>query len=235
MDFDLNLFKVDKVNSHFSLTPVTNLCPFQCPAVAYYVPDFITEQDEQQILRDLEKVSKIKWTLLSNRRLINFGGVPHPRGMICETIPDWLQQYLDRLNKLEIFANKKANHCLLNEYLPGQGIMPHLDGPLFYPTIATISCASHTVLEFRHPLDDNSAESNRLLCKFLVAPRSLLVLKEEMYEQYLHSIAEATEDTIDDSFVNVDVCSIGTVIPRSKRISLTIRHVPKASKMKIKI
>ena len=39
-----------------------------------------------------------------------------------------------------IFASGKGpNHVLVNEYLPGQGIMPHTDGPLFHPTIATVN------------------------------------------------------------------------------------------------
>ena len=36
-------------------------------------------------------------------------------------------------------SGKGPNHVLVNEYLPGQGIMPHTDGPLFHPTIATVN------------------------------------------------------------------------------------------------
>ena len=42
---------------------------------------------------------------------------------------------------------------LVNEYLAGQGIMAHTDGPLYYPTIATITLGSHTVLDFYKHLD----------------------------------------------------------------------------------
>jgi hypothetical protein len=76
MDFDLVANKIDQVNPYFLMVPVAHTRLFQCPPIVYYVPDFITEQSEQQILRDLDNVSKIKWTLLSNRRLINFGSVP---------------------------------------------------------------------------------------------------------------------------------------------------------------
>jgi alkylated DNA repair protein alkB homolog 6 len=117
--------------------------------------------------------------------------------------------------------------------------MPHLDGNLFYPVIATISCSAHTVLEFQRSLDDQAenTDQDKLICKLLVEPRSLLVLKHEMYEKYLHSIAERTEDIIDNHFVNVDFekYPLGSVLQREKRISLTIRHVPKTSKMKLKI
>ena len=33
---------------------------------------------------------------------------------------------MDRVSQLAIFGGKPANHLLLNEYRPGQGIMPHL-------------------------------------------------------------------------------------------------------------
>jgi hypothetical protein len=63
------------------------------------------------------------------------------------------------------------------------------------------------------------------------------MLKQKMYEKYLHEITKSTEDTIDGSFVNVYFINLplSTVIPRSKHFSLTFRHVPKASKIKIKI
>ncbi len=37
-----------------------------------------------------------------------------------------LQKHMERVTQLGIFGGKAANHLLLNEYLPGQGIMPHL-------------------------------------------------------------------------------------------------------------
>ena len=69
--------------------------------------------------------------------------------MVAEALPDWLQAQVDRLNMSGVFTSPAlANHVLLNEYEAGQGIMPHLDGSLFHPTISTISLGSHTVLKF---------------------------------------------------------------------------------------
>lgn len=163
--------------------------------------------------------------------------------MIAEEIPSWLLTYVERVNQLNgVFEeNRKANHVLVNEYLPGEGIMPHLDGPLFYPTITTLSCGSHTVLEFQEPRESDDVEGKlerRLVTKILVQPRSLLILKDSMYEKYLHSIDEINEDTIDDEIANLSSdgsIKKGDVLARAKRISLTIRHVPKTSKMKIKL
>lgn len=215
----------------------------KCPPSVYYIPNFITPQEESQILSTVERTPKPRWTQLAHRRLINYGGVPHPKGMIAEAIPSWLQTYVDKVNQLAgVFEDtRKANHVLVNEYLSGEGIMPHLDGPLFYPTITTISCGSHAVLEFQEALESNDEEAKverRPVTKLLVQPRSLLILKDAMYEKYLHSIAEITEDTIDEGIANLpgdDSIHVGDVLSRTKRISLTIRHVPKTSKMKIKL
>ena len=215
------------------------------PNTAYYVPDFITDAEEAALLAAVARTPAPRWTQLANRRLQNWGGVPHPRGMIAETMPAWLQGYVDRVNQLGVFQdpvnndkNVKANHVLLNEYLPGQGIMPHLDGPMFHPTISTISLGSHTVLNFyKEPEQEGEIQSlsDRLVTSLLVRPRSLLVLQDDMYHRLLHGIEENKEDAINDVMCNLTNCDhIGTTLTRATRISLTIRHVPKTTKMKFK-
>ncbi|KAH8249076.1 hypothetical protein KR032_005671, partial [Drosophila birchii] len=221
------------------LTPYTY---WQCPPTVMYIPNFITSEEEQRILSHIERTPKPRWTQLLNRRLVNYGGVPHPNGMIAEEIPEWLQNYVDKVNNLGVFESpQNANHVLVNEYLPGQGILPHTDGPLFYPIISTISCGSHTVLEFakRETEEDQQTAPREVLFKLLLEPRSLLILKDTLYSDYLHSIAENNEDVLCDRISNYDLCEntykIGDhLVRRSPRISLTIRNVPKTSKMKLK-
>ncbi|KAF6287474.1 alkB-like protein 6 [Rhinolophus ferrumequinum] len=104
---------------------------------------------------------KPKWTQLSGRKLQNWGGLPHPRGMVPERLPLWLQRYVDKVSDLSLFGGLPANHVLVNQYLPGEGIMPHEDGPLYYPTVSTISLGSHTMLDLyepRQPKDDDPTE-----------------------------------------------------------------------------
>jgi len=69
------------------------------------------------------------------------GGLPHEKGMVPEEIPAWLKQHCESLSHLSIsdpatgstslLFPKAPNHVLINEYLPGQGIMvcvsPSLD------------------------------------------------------------------------------------------------------------
>lgn len=180
-----------------------------------------------------------RWTQLRNRRLINVGGVPTQKGMIPEEISPYLQAYIDKVNDLTLFGEAKANHILLNEYLPGQGIMSHFDGPLFYPTISTISIGSHTVLEFYEPKSEDTEifSPTDPVMKLLVEPRSLLVLRDDLYTRYMHSISDLHEDDIgsDPLIKNIEKCSISNgSLKRSTRYSLTIRHVPKTIKLKLK-
>lgn len=169
---------------------------------------------------------------MSNRRLQDYGGAPHKNGMIVEKIPEWLNKYIMKIKDLSIYPSSNLpNHVLVNEYASGQGIMPHTDGPLFYPTITTISCLSHTVLE----LKKNNADDNKL--NILLEPKSLLVLKDDLYNKYLHSIREVTSDIISEDFVNLNNCGIkyeiGDTLIRDTRVSVTIRNVPKVLKLKL--
>lgn len=52
------------------------------------MPNFISETEEKFIIEKVKTAPKPKWTQLSNRRLQNWGGIPHPNGMISEPIPE---------------------------------------------------------------------------------------------------------------------------------------------------
>ncbi|KAK2588763.1 hypothetical protein KPH14_001643 [Odynerus spinipes] len=213
----------------------------EIPESAQYIPNFITEEEEREIIKNVNSVPLPKWTQLSHRRLQNWGGIPHPKGMIAEQIPNWLNTYISKVTSLNIFeAEKQPNHVLINEYLPGQGIMAHSDGPLFYPTVTTITCGSHTLLDFYKRNDIMELQQPELNFSLLLERRSLLILKGELYHDYLHAIAETCTDTISRKTVkNLDICmeqyTEGQVLQRGTRLSLTIRHVPKTSKLKLKL
>ncbi|KAK2150427.1 hypothetical protein LSH36_405g00039 [Paralvinella palmiformis] len=216
------------------------------PPIIYYIPNFISEDDELYLLKKIYEAPKPKWTELLNRRLQNWGGIPHEKGMIPDTIPQWLQIYCAMVEKLGIFKNCKPNHILINEYLPGQGIMPHTDGPLYYPTVANITLKSHAVLEWYRPIGgENTSDSSlntkvpetsleaRNFARILMERRSLLIVREDMYSKYLHGICEIKTDIIDDKVVNLSMCEgrqIGDKLNRDARVSLTIRNVPKVMK-----
>lgn len=210
------------------------------PSTVYYIPDFISEDEETYLLQQVYKSPKTKWTQLSGRRLQNWGGLPQPKGMLGERLPDWLQPYCEKISSLGAFSGKTANHVLVNEYKQGEGIMPHEDGPLYHPTVTTISLSSHTLLDFYRPVSCQEGnvlqtEGNRYLFSLLVKPRSLLVLQDEMYQRLLHGIQESNQDTLTDKVVNLSVAGArpGETLIRDTRVSLTIRHVPKVIKTKL--
>ncbi|XP_066516388.1 alpha-ketoglutarate-dependent dioxygenase alkB homolog 6 [Hoplias malabaricus] len=203
------------------------------PPTVYYVPDFITEAEEQYLLQQVYRAPKPKWTQLSGRRLQNWGGLPHPKGMLAEKLPDWLFSYTEKISVLGAFAGKSANHVLVNEYKPEEGIMPHEDGPLYHPTVTTISLGSHTLLDFYKPVDQTQpvpqTEEGRYVMSLLLRQRSLLMLQDEMYKSYLHGIQPVTVDTLTERVVNLTAAGgqVGEALTRGTRVSLTIRHVPK--------
>ncbi|EZA57816.1 alpha-ketoglutarate-dependent dioxygenase alkB homolog 6 [Ooceraea biroi] len=213
----------------------------QIPDTVCYIPNFISEEEETQIVKCVNSVPQPKWTQLSHRRLQNWGGIPHPKGMIAEEIPSWLQRYIDKVAALNTFEKGIVpNHVLINEYLPGQGIMAHSDGPLFHPVVTTISCGSHTLLDFYKRLETAEQQQPKLEFSLLLERRSLLVLRKDLYHNYLHSIAERDVDSISEASIkNLHMCTEkfteGQAIKRGTRLSLTIRHVPKTSKLKLKI
>lgn len=115
---------------------------------------------------------------------------------------------------------------LRDRYLPGQGIMPHTDGPAYLACTSTLSLGSHTILCLRSkpshlasssssPHDDTTSNSNnkedndddearraasiaavQKLDLFLPA-RSLVVLTSTLYSDWLHGIAPLKGDSID--------------------------------------
>ncbi|RXN28727.1 alpha-ketoglutarate-dependent dioxygenase alkB -like protein [Labeo rohita] len=206
----------------------------EAPPTVYYVPNFITEAEEEYLLQQVYRAPKPKWTQLSGRRLQNWGGLPNPKGMLAEKLPDWLLKYTEKISALGAFAGKTANHVLVNEYKPGEGIMPHEDGPLYHPTVTTISLGSHTLLDFYKPVCQTQSEipqteESRYMLSLLVQQRSLLILQDDMYKIYLHGIRGVCEDILSEHVANLSStgAQVGDTLPRSTRVSLTIRHVPK--------
>ena len=124
------------------------------------------------------------------------------------------------------------------------GIMPHEDGPMYYPTVSTISLGSHTLLDFYEKTDGASSEDTRpYVFSLYIEPRSLVVLQQDMYKAYLHGIREVTEDSIDAKYIwnldNLDRATRSRLagslsnVQRTTRVSLTIRYVPKTIRINL--
>ncbi|GAA5992985.1 hypothetical protein JCM10908_000784 [Rhodotorula pacifica] len=171
------------------------------------------------------------WKDLNGRRSMYWGGPVLPSGsLIPAPFPSFMDStwpnVLDRIAETGVYdawtggegkgKARGANHCLVNEYLPGQGIMPHTDGPAYLPCTSTLSLGSHTILHLRSKPAHLSSPSSSFTSTteegdqartasiaqvqkidlFLPA-RSLVVLTSELYCDWLHGIAPIKGDSVE--------------------------------------
>lgn len=183
------------------------------------------------------------WRNLSRRRLQAHPSPLSPSNtLLGGALPEWLSTpVIPRLLETplapytndNIFSNalhSGPNHCLINEYLPGQGIHCHEDGDAYYPVVATVSLGSHIVLDVKQKGGDTIVDRWRILQE----RRSLLITSGTLYTEFLHGISELEidEDLARESIVNWDLLGdedayLTGWASREKRISLTFRDVKK--------
>ena len=85
--------------------------------------------------------------------------------------------------------------------------------------------------------NNNCVDMNHSCIGSLLLERcSLLIVQDDLYEKYLHGIREVTyDDKSQIDLKNLQFCkeTSETILKRERRISLTIRHVPKVIKTKL--
>ncbi|KAK0477040.1 hypothetical protein IW261DRAFT_302699 [Armillaria novae-zelandiae] len=178
----------------------------------YYVPDFVTEEEETYLVRKIKESPRQKWKQLANRRSQLLGGEVTPKNvLVSQPLPAFVNKFPDIISRLKGTAAFKSsphgepNHVILNQYLPGQGIMPHEDGPAYHPIVATISLGSHAVFHYyRYTPEENGGEpitngrtiDNTPAFSVLLEPRSVIITTEVLYKEYLHGIEDVEIDTI---------------------------------------
>ncbi|KJA24935.1 hypothetical protein HYPSUDRAFT_183277 [Hypholoma sublateritium FD-334 SS-4] len=224
----------------------------------FYFPNFITTEEEEYLIRKINDSPQPQWKKLASRRLQIWGGDITAKGnLLPRPFPPFISKYPDviaRIKATGAFENtphKEPNHVIINEYLPGQGIMPHEDGPQYHPVVATLSLGSHTVFhyyQYRADGDGDPASSGhgktidtRPTLSVILEPRSLIISSGAMYTSHLHGIEEATEDIIacTPHFAGIAISNLarlkdpqikqfigtGTPLQRGVRYSLTCRDV----------
>jgi alkylated DNA repair protein alkB family protein 6 len=196
-----------------------------------------------------------RWTHLSHRRL-----QAHPstllkgHTLLASPLPYWLKKpVVDRFLSLGIFADtphRGPNHVLINEYKRGEGIMPHEDGEIYAPVVATVSLGATICLKItaksggqhedgRDATQDFGGVSGvKIPTRILQEPGSLLITTGAAYRDLLHGIEEVEVDeglspeTVANWSLLGDAEGIvknGGRNERSTRTSLTYRDVLKVS------
>ncbi|ERM97233.1 alpha-ketoglutarate-dependent dioxygenase alkB homolog 6 isoform X4 [Amborella trichopoda] len=227
----------------------------------FYIPNFVSKSEETHLLQYIYGVPASKWKSLKNRRLQNWGGVVHEKGLLPQNLPPWLVEITRRICNWTGLFPSPINHVLINEYLSNQGIMPHQDGPAYFPIVAILSLGSPAVMNFTPHLKLTECVTHvpdqiDKHCTLSVAliPCSLLIFKDSAYSEYLHGIDDSDIQRIDE-VVNIgDILSYkeqmmplsseleegdqrtekGSIHRSGTRVSLTCRLVPKVHKNLLK-
>ncbi|KAL8104273.1 hypothetical protein AgCh_028482 [Apium graveolens] len=185
----------------------------------YYFPDFITHHQQHLLLNNIYQAPAFKWKFLKNRRLQNWGGVVHEKGLLPQDLPSWLTNIIQKIFDESRLFPSAINHVLINEYLPNQGIMPHQDGPAYFPVVAIVSLGSPVVMDFSPHLGltissnqsgnsteeefshagapDGNLQKNYKTFSVLLMPRSLLIFKDKAYSEYMHGIKDCAVQRCD--------------------------------------
>ncbi|KAJ5625564.1 hypothetical protein N7510_001873 [Penicillium lagena] len=227
------------------------------PDDAFYISDFITEEEETRLLQKISSAPLPRWTQLTHRRLQTWpSALTKTNMLLASPLPQWLVNPIiePRLNDLGIFRDaphQAPNHVLVNEYKPGQGIMPHEDGAAYYPLVATVSLGAGIVLDlypkdFPEPqqrrqihteaTDHDSSAERKPQYRIFQERRSLLVTRGKIYTDFLHGIAETRRD---EHLGPDTICNWGLLrdrhalrdgwLQRETRTSLTYRDVLKVA------
>jgi alkylated DNA repair protein alkB family protein 6 len=198
---------------------------------AFLFQDWISEAEETSMLKLVNKAPPSAWVTLKTRRLQNWGGIVQ-EDMKREALPCWLEKLCGNLLSCGLFASR-PNHVLINEYRPGQGILPHTDGPRYFPRVATLSLGSSAVMEF-HKSHADTKNPHGHACSIFLPRRSLLLFTDALYSDYLHSIPAREVDCWDEKMILQPYSGAGLDSIRDRknaswmretRVSLTIRIV----------
>jgi alkylated DNA repair dioxygenase AlkB len=170
-----------------------------------YASQFVSESEERRLIACIDREP---WSHEYKRRRQHYGvayddapepleGRPRSRPM-----PDWVRPLAERIHHRGFFE-AVPNGCLVNEYLPGQGIAPHHDRPGSGAVVASVSLGSGCLMDLLAG-DERHA--------IWLEPRSLLVLAGEARSRFMHGIAPRKSDLL----------PVGR-IQRRRRLSITLR------------
>ena len=115
------------------------------PANISYSPATFSQKSQQELQYWLQALSSGEsglgqWKTMNfgKRRVCMFGEIAKDGYSVPASLPAPLSELAQELVAKSIFPpSTLPNHVLLNEYQPGQGIMPHTDGPMYEERTAT--------------------------------------------------------------------------------------------------
>ncbi|CCW69917.1 unnamed protein product [Phytomonas sp. Hart1] len=212
----------------------------------YYIPDYINEDEERQILEFVKNTPKELKSSLTKRTAQEWGC------SMCEecrqsfvsdaNMPDWVQQCTDMLVHDGIFGPSTfPNSVRVHEYEKGEGIGPHTDGPIYLPQVSVLSLAStsvmgfypHTPLHLENPMEHYNdtfkfeTARGRRLETIVMEPRSLLIFRGAAYYYHPHGVSDEEVEELTSEVANRHFLREKDImrVERRYRVSLTTRNL----------
>jgi DNA oxidative demethylase len=180
------------------------------PEGLIYVPGFLTEAEERDVLAVLATVELQPYVLhdTPSRRLVRSFGLARVAGAYdrgpAAPIPAELEWLRDRCAGLMGRERGELTQLLVSRYPPGAGIGWHRDAPQF-GDVAGVSLLTACRMRFRHgrPSAWETAE-------LTLQPRSAYVLSGPARTQWQHHIPPATEERWSMTFRTLRHAAAGT-------------------------
>lgn len=203
------------INNKYAQADIRLACVQACicsdlPTGAHYVPDFISQREEERLLF---LIDSSPWITDLKRRVQHYGYRYDYRtrnidySMYLGALPKWAEYFAEELYRCGLMPTI-ADQVIVNEYLPGQGIAPHIDcTPCFEDSIVSISLGSDCIMNLIRPSDGTQIDVP-------LASRSVMSLCDEARYKWQHGIKPVKSDMIND-----------VRIARARRVSLTFRKV----------
>lgn len=176
------------------------------PSGLTYEPEAISPLVERDLLRAIDQQP---WLASLQRRVQHYGWRYDYKSRRIQ--PDAylgpLPSFLDPVVRLiESAYGFRPDQAIVNEYVPGQGIAPHVDcEPCFGPVVVMLGLGGNVQMDFAHRATDRT-------WTLLFERRGLLVLSGDGRYAWLHSIARRRSDP-----------TYG--IRRTRRVSITFRSI----------
>ncbi len=158
---------------------------------AVLVPELVTPAEERRLL---QRIAEAPWMTDIGRRVQHYGFRYDYRGSASSVpaapFPRWAEVMADRLAPW--FEAAVPEQCIVNEYVPGQGIGMHADHAQFGPVVASLSLACDSPMRFRLRSVRRYARDGLPGDEVVVLPRrSVLVLAGDARHHWMHGIDRA--------------------------------------------
>ena len=161
---------------------------------ATLLPDLVTEPEERRLL---QRIYEAPWSSEIGRRVQHYGFRYDYRAradappLPAAPFPRWAEVIGARL--APSFGGNLPEQCIVNEYLPGQGIGMHADHEMFGPAVVSLSLAAGWTMQFRprstRPYARAALPGDETA---LLPARSALVLHGAARTAWMHGLDPAT-------------------------------------------